>query len=83
MKIQDIILIILFVLSVAVGLWYLLGNSPTFEQTRLLFMLGTLITIIFKISNIGACLELTEKRFGRIEESFIKLVNDLKAGKFR
>jgi hypothetical protein len=45
MKWQDIVLWILFILSLIMGFWYLFGNSPTFEQTLLVLI----ITFLFKI----------------------------------
>ncbi len=48
-SIYDIIFWILFIISVVVGLWYLFGDSPTFEQGLIIFIL----TILFGgISNV-------------------------------
>jgi len=33
MKIQNLIIIILFVISLLIASWYLFGNSPTFAQS--------------------------------------------------
>lgn len=50
MKIQDIIIWILFILSVIIFLWYIFGDSPTFEQTILVLILTLSITTIIKLS---------------------------------
>ena len=78
MKLQDVIIWILFILSIIIGLWYLFGNSPTFEQAILIFILTILFTIGAKINDIGARLKFLEKRFGKLEESFVRLVSDFK-----
>ncbi|PIO07702.1 hypothetical protein COU59_02915 [Candidatus Pacearchaeota archaeon CG10_big_fil_rev_8_21_14_0_10_34_12] len=54
MKIQDIIIIILTVISIAVVIWYFFGNSPTFEQTILILILTLSITTIIKINVLEA-----------------------------
>ena len=38
MRISDIIIWILFLVSLVVAGWYLFGNSPTFEQAILVFI---------------------------------------------
>jgi len=78
MKIQDIIIWTLVVVSIMMALWYLFGNSPTFEQAILVFVLTLLFTIHTKISNIATKMDYLEKRFFKIEESFIKLTKDFK-----
>jgi len=71
MKLQDIIIIILFIISVAVALWYLFGSSPTFEQTILVVILTLSITNIIKVSVL-------ENRFLNLEKSFSRLAHDFK-----
>ena len=71
MKLIDIILIILFLISVGVVIWYLFGNSPTFEEALIVLMLSSILVIYSKLSKIEARTEL----FGR---SFINLANDFK-----
>lgn len=50
MKIQDIILWVLFILTVIMILWYIFGSSPTTEQAILILILTLSITTIVKIS---------------------------------
>ena len=50
--------------------WYFFGNSPTFEQAILVFILTLLFTIGTKISNTNAGLELLEKRFNSLAKDF-------------
>ena len=71
MKIQDIILIILTLIAVGTAIWYLFGNSPTFEQAILVLMLGLLIANISKINVL-------ESRFNLLEKSFCALAKDFK-----
>ena len=71
MKLQDIILIILFIISVAVALWYLFGSSPTTEQAVLILILTLSITNIVKVSVL-------ENRFLNLEKSFSRLAHDFK-----
>ncbi len=71
MKWQDIILWILFALSIAVGLWYLFGNSPTFEQA----LLVVIITFLFKIQYDLAVNKMEMKNF---RAGFIRLAEDFK-----
>ena len=77
-KFQDIIIWILFVLSIIIFLWFVFGNSPTFEQTILVLSVTFLFTLGFKLGGFGARLEHMERRFDRLEEGFIKLVSDFK-----
>jgi sensor histidine kinase YesM len=78
MKLQDIIIWILFILSIVVALWYLFGNSPTFEQAIIVFILTVLFTISVKISDIKSEVKWLKSRFIKMEDSFIKLVDDFK-----
>jgi len=50
MKIQDIIIWILFILTIVMVLWYIFGSSPTMEQALLVLILTLSITIIVKLS---------------------------------
>lgn len=50
MKISDIVLIILALVSIAIAIWYLFGGSPTFEQTILALILTLSITTIIKVN---------------------------------
>ena len=78
MKLKDIILWILFVIAIIISLWYIFGNSPTFEQAILVLILTILYGASAKISDVGSRLYSIEKRFNNMEKSFIKLVNDFK-----
>ncbi len=71
MKIQDIIIWILFIISVLIALWYLFGSSPTFEQAILVLILTLLITNIAETKEIKTKLE-------NLTISFRKLASDLK-----
>ncbi|MFH1585304.1 MAG: hypothetical protein ABIB79_00875 [archaeon] len=78
MKISDIIIIILTVLSIATALWYLFGNSPTFEQAILIFILTLLFTIGFKVSQASVELGYILRKLNKLESSFINLSKDFK-----
>ena len=81
MKVQDIIIWVLFIITIIVSIWYVFGSSPTLEQALLILIITILFTQTTKISNIEARLGLIEKRFNNLERSFIKLVNDFKLQK--
>ena len=70
MKLVDIILIILALLSLSVALLYLFGNSPTFEQSILLLTLTLLFTIGIKITQISTKLSLLDKSFTHLAKDF-------------
>lgn len=78
MKISDIILIILALISLAMVGGYFFGNSPAFEQTLLVLI----ITFLFKIQTSTNLNNLETKnlkeRFHKLEKSFIHLVKDFK-----
>ena len=62
---------------------YIFGSSPTFEQAILVFVLTILFTISAKISDIKYEVKWLKIRFTKIEDSFIKLVNDFNKVKTR
>ena len=51
-------------------LWYLFGNSPTFEQAILILIVTLLFTIGTKVSDANAKLELFERRFNALAVDF-------------
>ena len=65
MKIQDIIIWILFILTIIVIAWYIFGDSPTIEQAILILILTLSITTIVKISVL-------ETRFNFLARDFKK-----------
>jgi len=69
-KIGDAIIIILTIISLAVGLWYLFGNSPTFEQALIILILTVQVSTIVKITQVGSRLNLLEKSFGHLAKDF-------------
>ena len=78
MRLEDIIIWILFTAAIIVGLWYLFGNSPTFEQAILLFIIGALFAINSSTNKIGMELKFLRRHFGKLEESHVKLLNDFR-----
>lgn len=70
MRIEDILLIIMFIIAIFVGLWYLFGNSPTFEQTVLVLMLSLVIASLVKVSVLNTKFNNFEKRFGALAKDF-------------
>ncbi len=81
MKLSDIILIILFILSISVGLWYLFGSSPILDQTILIFVLTAIFAIVITVTQNNFELKYLRKRFTKLKESFIRLSNDFKETK--
>ena len=60
--IRDILFWILFILGIIVFLWALFGNSPTLEQTLLIFILGMVIKNEFSINKVNIKTELTKQK---------------------
>ena len=63
MKLQDIILWIVVLITIIVVLWYIFGNSPSFEQAILVLLLGLSITTLVK-------LRVLETRFNFLARDF-------------
>lgn len=77
-RISDIVIWVLFIASIIVFIWYVFGNSPSFEQMILIFILTILFTSSIKLTNIAMKLNFLEKRFTKLGDSFIKLSGDFK-----
>jgi len=78
MKLIDILVWALFILSLAVSAWFIFGNSPTFEQAILVLVVTFLFTLHAKIISQGAQFHMFLGKFKRLEESFIKLADDFR-----
>ena len=76
--IENLIITILFILAVIIFFWSLFGDSPTFEQTVLGVVVIFLITASFKMGGFGVKLNYVERRFARLEGSFVNLAKDFK-----
>jgi len=50
MKLQNILLWILFIISIVLFLWFVFGSSPTFEQTILVLILTLVIANVVKVN---------------------------------
>ncbi len=59
--IADIVLIILFIISIVVGLWYLFGDSPTFEQSMIIFLMAAVFGMAVNMSRDGVRLRYVER----------------------
>jgi ABC-type multidrug transport system fused ATPase/permease subunit len=70
MKLQDVIIWILFIISIIIGAWYLFGSSPTFEQAILVFVLTILFTMGINMGKIGTRLNLLERKFNSLAKDF-------------
>ncbi len=70
MKIQDIIVWILFAISLFVVAWYFFGNSPTIEQALLVLVISYLFVIGSKISKIEAIVQMSNRRFNALAKDF-------------
>ncbi|MAG20452.1 hypothetical protein CL618_03400 [archaeon] len=78
MKIENIIILILVIISAVFVFWYAFGNSPTFEQAILVLILTVLFTNNSRNTKRDVSCKFLEERFNRLEKSFIKLVDDVK-----
>ena len=70
MKLQDVIIWILFILSISVFLWYIFGNSPTIEQALLVMIISYLFVIGSKISQFGERQRMLENSFRFMAKDF-------------
>ncbi len=71
MKIQDIIIWILFILAIIFVAWYIFGKSPTFEQTLFVLLLSLSVTTLIKDSVL-------ENSYKNLKKSFTHLAKDFK-----
>ncbi len=78
MKLTDIIIWILFLISISMALWYILGNSPTFEQAILVFILTILFSLAIKVNETTIKFETFINKFSSFEDSFKRLASDFK-----
>ena len=76
-RISDIIIWILFIASVIMFLWYIFGNSTSFEQMILVFILTVLFASSTKIINIGMKLNILERRFNSLAKDFKQHINKI------
>jgi len=74
-SIADVILIILFIISIVITLWAFLGNSPTFEQVILAFLLTAVFGIVVNTTKIGIDLKLLRRSFNALARDFKNHVN--------
>lgn len=74
LTIADTILIILFLFAIGLALWYIFGNSPTFEQIIIGFILPVIFGIAIKMAIIETRLNYIEKN---IKEGFSRIKNDM------
>ncbi len=77
MKKEEIIFWILFIVSIGVVLWYLLGKSPSMEQALLILVL----TLVFKNSldlrTVKLDLQYTKSSVAVLEQSVTALTADV------
>ncbi len=78
MRISDIIIWILFILTLIMVFWYIFGNSPSFEQTLLVLIINLLFTLSTRLVRVDMKIKMLEKRFTRLETSFLELAKDFK-----
>lgn len=70
MKITDIIIVVLFVVTLITVFWYFFGNSPTLEQGLLILILTFMFTIYGTVREQKSTLRLMEKSFLRLIKDF-------------
>ncbi|MFH1430913.1 MAG: hypothetical protein ABIG37_00395 [Nanoarchaeota archaeon] len=66
-NIYDILFWIFFVIGVVYFLWYLFGDSPTFEQSLIILILGFILKFYGNYSGFS----------GYVKHSFIKVREDM------
>ena len=76
MDYENIILYIFGIMIIVnIFVWYLFGNSPTFEQTILGEIVAFLLMVSFKVEGFGERLNSLERRFIHLAKDF-KYPND-------
>lgn len=70
MKIVDIIVWILFIISIFVFFWYVLGNSPSIEQTFLVLIISYLFVMNAKLVQIATRLQMLQNSFRYLARDF-------------
>jgi len=70
MKITDIIIWILFLISIVIAGWYVFGNLPTFEETLLILIISILFTLSVKVGQMGTKMNSLEKSFSHLAKDF-------------
>ena len=71
MEIQDVLFWLLFVVTVVVILWFILGKSPTLEQ-------GLLILILTLVINNSSNIKGLKEKMNNMENRFSALASDFK-----
>jgi len=71
MKIEDIIIIVLTIISIAVVLWYFLGDSPTLLESLIILILSVMfvsnIQLIKNSVRLGFIEKNTREGFNRMK----------------
>jgi hypothetical protein len=70
MKISDIIIWIMFILSISVVFWYFFGNSPTLEEAILVLLLMLTITNVIQTRTNNYRLRTLERNFHSLARDF-------------
>lgn len=73
-NIYDILFWVLFVISITVGLWYIFGHSPTFEQALLILIITFLFKIQANVTSNNTEIKVLKKSFFRLVEDFKKYI---------
>jgi len=80
-NIEDIMLIIMFLFAIGLVIWYFLGDSPTFEQIIIGFVLLIVFGIAIKTAVIGTKINYIERDVrglkNDIKNSFEKIKEDM------
>ena len=77
-SIYEVLFWIFFAIAIITILWYIFGSSPTLEQVLLILILTFLFKIQATTISNGVEIKNLRKKFGLLEDSFIKLVRDFK-----
>ena len=76
--IEDIILIILFLVAVGMAIWYIFGDSPTFEQINL-SLIAVVVGILFKIyREVGEIKMAIKHSFANVSKDINSIKNKMK-----
>jgi len=80
-NIADIILIIMFLFAIGLVIWYFVGDSPTFEQIMIGFVLPIVFGIAIKTAVVGTKINYVERDVkalkNDVKNSFEKIKEDM------
>jgi len=76
---QDVIILILFIISIAVVLWHFLGNSPILLESLILLLFTLMFMSNVQLVRNSMNIKFFEKRFNKLEENIKDSFNNMRS----